>query len=976
MSLTLDRFWNLLAESRLIQQAELGQLSEAAASAEGTGAPSPDKIARWLVGKSKLSNYQAKILLSGRAGPFFYGDYQIYDRIESGRLSGIFRALHMPTRHPVCLYFLSGAMMQDAQTIAQLAQQAYATNRMTAGHPNLFRCYHLADQGAFKFIVIEDLKGRRVERLLATSGGALKADEACRIARQAALGLARLHAMGHAHGEIRPANIWLDAHEQAKLLLFPLYRDPLTLPSAWLAEIRAGNDSFKGKLPNEAEYIAPELISGKSPPDARSDIYSLGCTLYHMLAYRAPFAGSNLKVKLRQHLKEEPQPLTSVNPAVPPGLSKLVGYMMAKDPDLRYQKAESVVEGLLAHLSPEAAQTQPVPPTRRSQAYEQWLVTNAVAPPAPSVPGLAPSPTKTATAASAEPVVAPAAAFEAPVAQAVPVAQAAPFAQATSPGWGGPVMTQPVAASPAAPVMASAAPMMATPVMGGVAVAAPIMGIPTAGVPVAAAAVAIPSAGAVVPSAAVVANGMAMAVPTFGSPMGEAAPMAAPFGASMSASDSGPIRSTRGRSAKKSNRTLMFVAVGFIVVTAVAVAGLHFGGVVDLHELMASLTAEESGTQRTTASQPTTASVVETAPIAETPEVKAEPIVGLADGIWSSPTSGPAIELKYMALGMQAVAVLRPADILKHPDGKNLLAPDMSPAIEALAAQHPLGVLGHWVQHTLPGLCGSPLEKIQQVFIGWPESGGDTGTIAVVARLSEPADEAALLQTWGNPSPVEAEGEKYFTAAGTGYFLPKAENGHVVVIAPAEEVKEAVGGSMVLWATPEPEKLLQSSDADRHFTFVMPTRFLSSGGKAALEGRGARLKGGVDWLLGNDAGDAVKAVMLSAHLTDRTFFAEARLFNPLADVQTLGPADVIAERVREIPRSVKIFKDKLLKTAFSEQLLLDFDDRVKLWAGETRFGTADKQVVVRSYLPAPAALYLSLGTHLCLLENVMGAGMI
>lgn len=91
MSLTLDRFWKLLADSRLLDADEVGKLADASSKAQSNGGATPDKIAKWLVGKSRISAYQAKILLSGRTGPFFYGDYQIYDRIETGRLAGVFR---------------------------------------------------------------------------------------------------------------------------------------------------------------------------------------------------------------------------------------------------------------------------------------------------------------------------------------------------------------------------------------------------------------------------------------------------------------------------------------------------------------------------------------------------------------------------------------------------------------------------------------------------------------------------------------------------------------------------------------------------------------------------------------------------------------------------------------------------------------------------------------------------------------------
>ncbi|HEX4129453.1 MAG TPA: serine/threonine-protein kinase [Pirellulales bacterium] len=953
MPTTLDQFWNLLAESGLLKPAELQKLSDTVAMADGNLAP--EKITKYLITKQKLSTYQAKILLGGRSGPFFYGDYQIYDRIESGRLAGIFRAIHTPTRHPVCLFFLSGAAMQDEQVLADLAYQAAIANRASVGHPHLFRCYHLADEGSFKFIVVEDLKGKRVERLLATTG-ALSAGEACRIARQAALGLARLHAMGHVHGEMRPANIWLDGDNHAKLLLFPLYRDPMSPPRAWLTKARSGTGETAGKVPSEANYIAPELIAGDREPDARSDIYSLGCTLYHMLANEPPCNGGSTKQKLRQHLKETPRPLNEVNPQIPAGLAKLVAYMMAKDPDMRYQKAESVVEALLPHIPPELAQTQPKPPSRASRAYEAWLVENVSAVPAPPA-----APASATPAHAVEDVAEQALAEQAPMVAA-------------------PVVAAPVAATPIAGVPIASAPMVAVPIaapagvpIAGAAVAAPVMAAVPVGAPVAVA-------------TAVPVGAVAMAAPVFGGVAEQqfAAPAFGEVGAGAGVSTSAMSYAERKRQERRRKRIIMGIVAAIVLLAAGTLAGLHFGGVVNFEEQINALLATPEPTTEPAAEETARAAAVAKAKqIADeqaAAEAQVEPVAGLDDGIWASPTRGKPLDLKYLALGMQGVAALRPADILKHPEGKRLLAPEKSPAIEQLVGQHPLGTVGHWVQHTLPGLCGAPLEKIEQVIIAWPESGGESGTIAVVARLAEPADEAALLQAWGNPEPVEGGKEKYFKRDTTAYYLPQAEQGRVVVVAPVEEVKEAIEGSMVLWATPEPEKLLQSSDADRQFTMVMPTRFFETAGKAAFDGRGARLHPAVNWLLtgGPDAAgntpEPPKALLLSAHFAPEAFFAEARVFNNEASLENTSLAEPVRDRFAQIPKAVKLFRADLILTPFSKSVLVDLDDKVKAWDRDTRFGTADKQIVVRSYLPPPAALHLALGAHLCLIENLNTSG--
>ena len=201
MSLSLERFWKLAAESQLLSDASSMSLAEKFAQQQGPSA-SAEMAARWLIDEHRISPYQAKVLLAGRPGPFVYGDYRIHDRIESGRLSGIFRALHTETKHPVCLYFLSGAAAQDPEILQRLAQQAAAAHRAGVGHPHLSRCYHLADEKSYKFIVLQDLQGKRLER----RAGHRRGDAAGRgLPRGPAGGLGPGPAARHGHGPRRRA---------------------------------------------------------------------------------------------------------------------------------------------------------------------------------------------------------------------------------------------------------------------------------------------------------------------------------------------------------------------------------------------------------------------------------------------------------------------------------------------------------------------------------------------------------------------------------------------------------------------------------------------------------------------------------------------------------------------------------------------------------------------------------------------------
>src|SRR5688500_615617 len=123
MPYPIQEFWKLAVESRLFAPEECQRLSGSFAQIKGameTGNAST--LSEWLISQHVLTRYQAKVLLARRPGPFLYGDYKVQDRLDSGRLQGLFRAVHLPTRQPVCLFFLSGPHLQDPQALPRLKQ--------------------------------------------------------------------------------------------------------------------------------------------------------------------------------------------------------------------------------------------------------------------------------------------------------------------------------------------------------------------------------------------------------------------------------------------------------------------------------------------------------------------------------------------------------------------------------------------------------------------------------------------------------------------------------------------------------------------------------------------------------------------------------------------------------------------------------------------------------------------------------------
>ncbi len=364
MSVSIPAFWKLLADSRLLAPQQCQQLATDFAQLKGSpteGSARP--LAEWLVSRNVLSRYQTAILLAGRSGPFYYGDYKVYDRVDKGRLAGLFRAVHIPTGHPVLLQFLAGDIIRDPNRWAAAAQETLAASNIVS--PFLPRYYEPVDLQTFKFVVLEDLRGVAVEDRL--QGGRLPPAEACRIVRMAAVGLAQMHAAGRVHGDIRPGNLFLDTttpnHPGHTKLLYEAHQAP--------GPVNFADVDPAGRLAKMADYLAPELMQPGRAPDPLSDVYALGCTLYSLLTGNPPFAGGDLRQKFQRHATEAIRPLEAFG--ISPPLSQLVPYLMAKNPGVRFQSAAMVAEQLAPLVDPALVNSYPtaVPPTLPN--YDNWL---------------------------------------------------------------------------------------------------------------------------------------------------------------------------------------------------------------------------------------------------------------------------------------------------------------------------------------------------------------------------------------------------------------------------------------------------------------------------------------------------------------------------------------------------------------------------------------------------------------------------
>jgi putative intracellular protease/amidase len=229
--------------------------------------------------------------------------------------------------------------------------QRFLREAMTAAklnHPNIVVAHDAEQVGDLFFLVMEYVEGISLDRLVRKQGP-LPVEQACYFARQAALGLQHAHEKGMVHRDIKPQNLMVTRKGLVKVLDFGLAR------LAQEAQEGRRHITTVGTVVGTPDYIAPEQVSDSRTVDIRADVYSLGCTLYFLLAGQPPFPEGSALEKALSHLESPPKPLPQLRPEVPADLMPILDRMMAKSPDARYPTPGDSAQALAPFAHPGAS---------------------------------------------------------------------------------------------------------------------------------------------------------------------------------------------------------------------------------------------------------------------------------------------------------------------------------------------------------------------------------------------------------------------------------------------------------------------------------------------------------------------------------------------------------------------------------------------------------------------------------------------
>ncbi|HEY4262501.1 MAG TPA: serine/threonine-protein kinase, partial [Schlesneria sp.] len=264
------------------------------------------------------------------------GHFTIQRRIGVGGMGSVFLATDEQLRRSVALKVLSPTLGTDPSAVLRFQNEARAAARLD--HDNIARIFFYGEDAGLHYIAYEYIPGSNLRDVIRAKDRLAPA-EAVNYTMQLAAALSHTSAAGVIHRDIKPSNVLITPQGRAKLVDLGLARKESADASAEL--------TVAGTTLGTFDYISPEQAKDPRSVDVRSDIYSLGCTLYHMLTGEPPYPDGTVLQKLLDHQGKEPPDPSRKNRRVPPALSAIVRKMMASDPRKRFSSPAKLLGELL-----------------------------------------------------------------------------------------------------------------------------------------------------------------------------------------------------------------------------------------------------------------------------------------------------------------------------------------------------------------------------------------------------------------------------------------------------------------------------------------------------------------------------------------------------------------------------------------------------------------------------------------------------